>query len=241
MSTASAPTPTKVHLEIPGFAALSERGHWDACSVVAEIDALHACPWNSVALAGASIDAWRWQYVRYGHWTYDPKSGRPIGTTLAAILWHLTQTAIHAHVAGYIPYSDTPDNAALHDFVKRHALALNPIIVQVSNAQALPRAEQGVIQHFITLGGIDSDRGYLVANGDTLDALNTTATTVPLQWATWATLSAAKISGAIALQRIVPAPVPTTSPQPLVTQAVRDSVHELVTQAQALAALLGVK
>ncbi len=237
--SASAPTvAANRHVEIPGFVALSERGHWDACSVVAEIDALHVCPWNAVPLAENSIDAWRWQYVQHGKWSYY--NGKPIGTTLKNIYWHLTETAIHAHIAGYIPYSDTPNLTALHAFVKQHTLAQNPLIVQVVNAQALPHAEQGVYSHFVAIGGIDSVKGYLVANGDTVDALQTTALTVPLYWATWAQLVAAKISGAIALQRIV-APAPAPPPPPPVTPPPTPPIGLAAAIAQAETLLVALK
>jgi len=200
-----------VHLEIPGFAALSEQGHWDACAVVAEADALHVCGWNGVKLESNTIDAWRWQYVQQRNpirWTQGA------GTTLGNIMWHLAY--MHAdHIAGYIPYSGQPNMDQLHNFVKAQSLKQNPIIIEVSNAQALPHAEQGVHYHFVTLGGIDSTLGYLVANGDTLDALRGPAgAIVPTYWATWSTLALAGICGAIALDRGYAVPTPPPPPPP---------------------------
>lgn len=202
--SAPAAAPASVHIEIPGFQALSEQGHWDACSVVAEIDALHVCPWNGVPLAENSINAWRYQYVKNGHW-------RGGGCYLSDIYWHLGY--IKAHVAGYIPYSPTPNLATLHGFLKDHAVKGNPIIIEVANAAALPHAEQGVQYHFVAIGGIDSQLGYLIGNGDTTDALQKPpGAIVPCYWATWQTLVNAKICGAIAVQRIVETPPPPDPP-----------------------------
>lgn len=233
MSTATA-APAKVHLEIPGAQSLSERTSpyvpWDACAVIAEAVALHVCPWNAVPLIKNTVLAWRWQYIQNGHWSKIQSEG----TTLGAIYWHLTTNFIHAHVAGYIPYSDTPDRAKLHAFIKAHALKQNPIIIMVNNAQALSHNEPGVRGHFVTLAGIDSDLGYLTLNGDTTDALNTTALIVPSYWNTWAQLVAADIRGAIALDRGWTAPTPPPPPPPAPPIGLQDAIA----QAEALVVAL---
>lgn len=202
----------KVHVQIAGFQALSEQGHWDACAVVAEIDAVHVCAWGHVALIENSINAWRWQYVQNHRWTFD-RAGKSHGTSLAAIYWHLTETAVHARIAGYIPYTDAPDAAyreRLHTLLIQQAARGNPLIVQVCNAQALPRAEQGVKSHFVAVGGIDSDLGYWTANGDTLDAIqHAPGALVPCQWVSWRQFLEADIRGAIALERETPPPPPS--------------------------------
>src|SRR5690348_5270563 len=206
-TVAPPPSSVSVHVEIPGFQALSEQGHWDACAVVAEADALHVCPWNGVPLEENTINAWRYQYVRANRWTQGA------GTTLGNIYWHLTQTPVRAHIVGYIPFSNLPNLTTLHAFVKRQCLQQNPIIIQVSNASALPHAEQGVHYHFVALGGIDSTLGYLVANGDTTDALaGKPGAIVPTYWATWDVLVKAGICGAIALDRGYVPPTPTPTP-----------------------------
>ena len=233
--------PTNTHIEIPDFQALSEQGHWDACAVVAEADALHVCPWRMQAqeLSETAIESMRWQYLQ----AIDPATGKPRwtpgeGTTLGNIHWHLS--AMGAHIAGYIPYSKTPDLNALHTFLKSHCLAQNPIIIEVGNAAALPHAEQGVQYHFVTLGGIDSTLGYLVANGDTLDALAGKAgAIVPTYWATWQTLINAKVCGAIALQRTVavpPPPAPNPTPD---MDTLRKLAGEALSALQSMQTILG--
>src|SRR6185312_15022970 len=95
---------------IPGFQALSEHGHWDACAVIAELAALHVCAGNTSTLSAESIVSFRNQYLATpGKWTPGQ------GTTLANIHWHLTtwRTA-EARIVASIPYSDTPNLDALH-------------------------------------------------------------------------------------------------------------------------------
>ena len=227
----SAPAANHVHLEIPGFQAISERGHWDACSVVAELDALHVCAWRNEPLVENTIDAWRWQYIQAGQWSKIQSEG----ATLSNIYWHLTQTPIRAPIAGYIRYSDSPNLAALHAFLKQQMLAQNPVIIEVSRAYNLPHNERGVEYHFVTLGGIDSDAGYLVANGDTTDAFSKPAgARLPTYWATWTQLTQAGVCGAIALQRVVTPPPPPPPPPPVPPIGLQDAI----TQAEALLAAL---
>ena len=163
MSTATAPAPANVHIEIPGAQAFSEfQGYRDDCGPNAELMALHLCPWDASPLTADGLNSFRWQYVKAGKW-----SG---GTTLANILWHLQER--HAHIRpGMIPYSDRPNYAALHDYIKAECLRGNPIIIEVGNAAALTKNEPGVQYHFVTIAGIDSTKGYLTLNGDTVDAL----------------------------------------------------------------------
>ena len=219
-------TSNATHVEIPHFLALTERGNWDACGVVAELAALHACPWSGVkfptaASGPATVKAWRQQYVDAGHW-------RGGGCYLSDIYWHLTTH--NRHVDAYLPYSDTPNLTALHTFIHTWTLKAHPVIIEVSNAAALPHNEQGIRYHFVCLGGIDSDAGYLVANGDTDAALTTTKLWVPTYWATWATLVRAGICGAIAINRDYTPPAPPPVP-PIGLTAV-------ITQAEALVAAL---
>ena len=229
-----------VHIEIPGFQALSERNHWDTCAIIAEMDALNVCAWaatkfTSAASIYARLVSWRGEYLA----AINPATGKPrftpgAGTTLGNIHWHLTKH--QAHLAGYIPYSDTPNLTALHAFIKAQTLAQNPVIIQVVNAQALPHAEQGVKSHFVCLGGIDSVQGYLVANGDTTDALTTSAFLVPLYWTTWQQLVNAQIVVALALDRGWTPPPPP--PPPPVVPVIPIGLADAITQAEALVAAL---
>lgn len=241
--SAPAASSSSVHVEIPGLLALSERGHWGACGLIAEATAYHVCStWATLPLVDrAATDTLIATWINEYHAAINPANGQPRAsatgiTTLGNIYWHL---ALHkAHLAGYIPYSDTPDLAALHTFVRNQAVLGNPVIIEVGNAAALPHNEQGIQYHFVCLGGIDSVQGYLVANGDTTDALTTTALTVPCYWATWQQLVNAKICGAIALDRTwKPAPPPPAPPPPVVPIGLADAIAQAETLVAALKAM----
>lgn len=232
---APAAAAAKTHIEIPGAQAKSERepGRWMDCGPIAELDALHCCPAYTARypLTLAIVQELHREYVAYGHW-------RGGGCYLSDIYWHLTQY-VHAPIAGYIPYSDTPDLAKLHDFVKTQMLAQNPVIIECVRAYNLPHNEAGVNGHFVTLAGIDSDLGYLVLNGDTTDALQTQDNIVPAYWATWTTLTKAGICGAIAVHRVVP---PVTPPAPPVGDSSSEALvlaHQALSALQALITKLG--
>ena len=239
MATAAAASPSSaVHVEIPGFAAISEQGHWDACGVIAELAALHACPWATFASWGnpaaisSLITEYRSEYVAAGRWGH--------GTTLSNIYWHVTQKR-PLHLAGYIPYSSSPNMAALHSFIKLQTFRKNPVIVFISKAYNLTANEKGVYGHFVTLGGIDSVKGYLTANGDTLDGLRSAVgATIPLQWNTWAQLTAAGVNGAIALDASWRAPaVATPPPAPPASDSSSDALTLLDEALTALQSLRG--
>jgi len=245
-TAAAAPAPSaapasSIRRIIPGFAALSEQGHWDACAIIAEMAAAHACPWavrmwpdvalSNPAAVNAKIVNWRQMYLSASRWTVGH------GTTLGNIYWHLGE--LHAHLAGYIPTVNSPNLTALHDFVKRHTYHGNPVIIFISRAYNLTKNEAGVYGHFVTLGGIDSTLGYVTANGDTLDGLRSAAgAIIPCQWNTWAQLVAAGINGAIALDASYAPPAPPSPPAPPVTPPPSDSSPDLhALAADALSAL----
>src|SRR6185437_814360 len=155
MTAAAAPSAPAANVQriIPGFAALSEQGHWDACAIIAEMAAAHACPWavrmwpdvalSNPAAVNAKIINWRQMYLNASRWTVGH------GTTLANIAWHLGE--LHAHIAGYIPSVTSPNLAALHTFVKQQTWAGNPVILFISRAYQLAKNESGVYGHFVTL------------------------------------------------------------------------------------------
>lgn len=230
---------TAVHIEIAGFEALSEHGHWDACAIIAEMDALNICAWAATKFTppgnvSAQVVSWRAEYLAaINPTTRKPRFTPGEGTTLGNIYWHLTKHL--AHLAAYIPYSDTPNMDALHTVIKAQMVAGDPVILQVTRAYNLPRNEKGVDVHFVTLGGIDSTAGYLVANGDTTDALASAELIVPTYWATWAQLVAAGLCGAIALDASYK---PATPPVPVVTPPPSSTPSDVATlAAEALSAL----
>lgn len=244
MATTVAVAPTAVHVEIPDFRALSEQGHWDACAIIAEIAALHACPWATLHSwgdpAGISglVKSWRNEYIAAGRWTVGH------GTTLGNIYWHLAvKHGWQERLAGYIPYSSTPNMAALRAFIKQHTYHQRPVILFIGKASELADNEAGVSGHFVTLGGIDSTLGYLTANGDTLAGLKSgVGALIPTEWNTWQRLAAAGVNGAIALDRAWHPPVAATPPPPPPASNHPPDLHKLAEEAlsaiQALQAAL---
>jgi hypothetical protein len=82
------------------------------------------------------------------------------------------------------------------------------VITYLGKALALPENEHGVYGHFVALGGVDSDLGYLVGNGDTTDALGGHGI-IPTHWHGWNELATAEINGIIALEKVTVANVST--------------------------------
>ncbi len=197
MTTATPPAPTKVHVEVAGFAGYGEfHGYNNDCSADAELMARH--PLDGSPLDAATLNLWWGEYWNTGHHT----SG---GATLAHIYWHITASAhkidtTKCRVARYIGV----DSVSLADLRTAIIAALTKgqtVIVYLGNAQALTYNERGVYGHFIALGGIDSDMGYLVGNGDDVNALGGKGV-IPCRWYDWNMLAAAQINGMIALEKV---------------------------------------
>lgn len=229
-----------VHIEIPHFAnhALFEGAvAWDACGCVANEVAL-------AALSGRTPDAGLAAAAR----RRDLAASRftiGSGQALSDIAWDLEQRGCHD--LQQIGYTDAPDLNALHDFIKRAALAQIPVIIELRHASALPDNEAGVNYHFVVLGGIDSTLGYLVANGDTRTGIAHQALyghfpgcgNLPTNWATWQTLEAAGICGAIALKPVPPLP-PSPAPVESAPVAPPQAAQALALVAQASQVLASV-
>ena len=209
MTTATA-TPAKVHVEVPGFQGYGEfHGSTKDCSADAELMARH--PLDGSPLDAATLNLWWGEYWNTGHHT----SG---GATLAHIYWHLTGSAhkLDATKARVVKFVDTDKVTldALHEAIKAALAAGQTVIVYLGNALALPDNEHGVHGHFIALGGIDSDQGYLVGNGDEIEALGGHGV-IPTHWVGWNQLVAAQVNGMIALEKVntvVTTPTTTTIP-----------------------------
>lgn len=196
-TTTAAQAQDKIHVEVAGFAGYGEfHGSNDDCSADAELMARH--PLDGSLLDAATLNLWWADYTSSGH-------GDAHGATLAGIYWHLTGSAhkldaARAKVARYIP----TDSMALADLRTALIAALSAgqtCLVYLGNAQALAYNEHGVHGHFIALGGIDSDQGYLVGNGDDVNALGGKGI-IPIRWYGWNVLAAAQINGMIALEKV---------------------------------------
>jgi hypothetical protein len=170
----------KVHVEVAGFQAFGEfHGSTKDCSADAELMARH--PLDGSPLDAATLNLWWQEYVASGH-------GDAYGAKLRDISWHLTGSAhkldgAKARVARFID-TDTIALDQLHEAIKAATTKGQTVITYVGRALALPYNERGVYGHFITLGGIDSDLGYLVGNGDDVNALGGKGI-IPCRWYGW--------------------------------------------------------
>jgi hypothetical protein len=196
-ATMAATTAQKVHIEVPGFQAYGEfHGSNKDCSADAELMARH--PLDGSPLDAATLNLWWGEYWNTGHHT----SG---GATLAHIYWHLTGSAhkLDPNKAWVVKFVDTDKISldALHEAIKEAMLAGQTVITYLGRALALPYNEKGVYGHFIALGGLDSDLGYLVGNGDDINALGGKGI-IPCRWYGWNQLAAAEINGMIAIEKV---------------------------------------
>ena len=213
--------PTAVHVEVPhasGHALFEGAVNWSACSAVA-VECAVAGRQNRIPDAGNARAIWA-AMLAAGQTT----SGH--GATLEQCAWALRQRGMHN-----LEILDYPANLdALHTLLKAAGVAGDPVVLLVTNGQALPDNEAGVHGHFVVSAGIDSARGYLIQNGDTRTAIANQAhyrqfpacSDVPTNWANWVTLVAAQVCGAIRVKANTPPPAPTpvapTTP-PQVAQA----------------------
>lgn len=105
-------------------------------------------------------------------------------------------------VAAFIPWG-AGQQAAIHQALKDNCVAKNGVILQLDAAHDLTGNEPGVNSHFIAIGGIDSQAGYLVGNGDDVNALavnNGHGKIIPTRWMTWDTLLAAQPVALLAIK-----------------------------------------
>jgi hypothetical protein len=238
-------TSSAVHVEVPhasGHALFEGAVNWSACSAVAVECAI-------AGREGRIPDVGNAKRL----WTAMLAAGQTTGghgATLAQCVWALQQRGYHQ-----LETLNYPANLdALHTLLKDAGVAGDPVVLLVTNGQALPDNEAGVHGHFVVSAGIDSARGYLLQNGDTQTAIRGQATyghwpqcsNVPTTWATWATLVAAQICGAIRVksnQVNTPAPAPApvvavASPQVQeALAAVEQAAQALQTAEAALKAL----
>lgn len=189
---------------LPNFQALSEfwAGLSDTCGETACLVTQHAL-YGAPALTGDEIVKFRSDMAAHGY----PVQG---GTTMGNLVAYCQKVRGLA-----VTYANTWANTAanrdaIHQTLLDHA-GRDGIVLQVAAAHSLPGNEPGVNSHFIAVGGVDPVKGYLVANGDDVNALasaNGHGKIIPCRWMTWAQLVAAQpVASAVF-------PKPTTPPAP---------------------------
>jgi len=151
--------PPHVHIVVPNFTALtefpSERPDIkDDCGPCASEVCIAACERRAPA-TGNMIEI-RSRDIQAGKFRVNG------GQTLDELEWD-----VHAHTT--IETTKTPLGSsvdAIHTALKAAAMRGNPCVLNLALATNLPGNEPDVHYHFIAIGGIDSNQGYLCANGD---------------------------------------------------------------------------
>lgn len=215
--TTTAPAPTAFHTQVTGFQAFGEfHGYNTDCSADAELMARH--PFDGSLLAAGVLNTWwKYDYLATGH-------GDAHGAKLSDIYWHLTQSAhkldaTKVRVAKYIP-TDSMSLADTHNQLIYYLARGCTAIAFLGNAQGLTYNERGVYGHFVAFGGLDTQLGYLMGNGDDVAALGGHGI-ILTRWYGWNNLVSAQINGFIALAKVapvIPTPPPPPPPDPLAGQ-----------------------
>jgi hypothetical protein len=175
---------TLVHWTQDGLAALVEGdGHGDTCGPIVMLDYLHIL--HGVPLTYAQTDALRTTLIHAGLFTAGS------GMTCDAIVTALT-TLYGLRAVHHQSWDPNLSQQVVHDDLLAASLARLPVILEPSNASALPDNQKGIQNHFILTWGIDSVLGYYTCNGDTLTGLRNGPVTSPV-WYTWANLTASAI------------------------------------------------
>ncbi|HUY79885.1 MAG TPA: hypothetical protein VMV29_24145 [Ktedonobacterales bacterium] len=199
---------TNVHREHPGFTSLSEfiGGSHDDCGPDAELAALAGD--NEMPLSAGSLAAIDKRDTVAGWFN----GGEPISAVYNDLQRFLPKDKILA----YFPFAQPLSDPAFHDALKQYAgMPGVAIVVEFAAAHNLTGNEGGVNYHFVAIGGIDSQTGYLVANGDDVRALGPGGQgTYAPRWLGWDILASAIPCGAVIWEAAVSSPTPAPAPAP---------------------------
>jgi hypothetical protein len=174
---------TLVHWTQPGLEALVEGdGHGDTCGPIVILDYVHVL--HNIPLSYLQTDSVRTSLLHAG--LFEAGQGMTLPNIVTAL------DTLYGVQAIYQEYWDTVQPAELHYRIHATSLAKLPMILETSNAAALPGNQPGVQNHFVLCWGIDSVLGYYTCNGDTVAGLRNGPITEPV-WYTWANLDGAQI------------------------------------------------
>lgn len=209
-----------VHIVVPGFKAIPEfsPGENDACGPTASECCIAACERRDPTVAQMLA-------IRARDLAHVP----PLFTVHGGQTLDELEADVHAYTA--IQTTKTPQGSsieAVHAALKAATLRGNPCVLDLARAGNLPGNEADVNMHFIAIGGINSNQGYLVANGDHAPP---TFGPVGTYWVKWPAIAAAIPIGLLEYHM----PVPPPPPPPLVDLALE------VTRLQAEIVALDVK
>jgi hypothetical protein len=211
---------TPVHVIVPGFAAITEfvakgpdgQPITDDCGPCANEVCIAACQHRPPSVA--NMVAIRQRDIEHGWFT--PHAGQD----LHHVYLDATQLA-GMQVTEVVQGSSIP---TIHEALKAACVRGNPCVLDIFHASALPGNEPGVEHHFIAIGGIDTSKGYLVANGDHAPP---TFGPVGTYWVTWNDLAKAQPVGLLEYHKPAPAPLPSPPPAPTEVEVLQAQIRTL--------------
>lgn len=190
---------SNVHVVVPHFSAITEfAGFNDDCGPCANQVCCAAIEGRPPSTAG--MNAMRARDLAAGKF----RAGG--GQTIAEVQWDVEHFTVPQIKTKLIPIGTPVEGqGGIHEQLHDAMVAGYPCVLNLALAGSLPENEDGIHYHFVAVGGIDTDLGYLIANGDALKMPH-----VGTYWVKWPDLARAQ---PIALLIYYPHPQPTT-PQP---------------------------
>ena len=230
MSIASTSPDTAVHWTQLGLAAINESGgHGDECGPICIADYIHLT--QGFVLDENIVQTIRTQAIGAGLMNtpqYRGMTAQSLAETIKRF-YYVTPRKV-------VPWGQVNIDE-LHTDLKSIATTHEAIIVETSNAAALPDNQPGVQYHFILVWGLDSHLGYLTCNGDTETALRAgPGAIVAPRWYSWGDILASQPGAYI----ILPAYTPKPPPAPPVAPAPADVKGALADANAAIATLQGL-
>ena len=201
---------TSVHWEESRLKAKAETdGHGDTCGPIVVMDYLNVKDPANWPMTNARLDQLRAELISLGFMNVGNEAGMTI-TQIDAALRHYGVTPVKV-----VPYDANLSQAQFHSDLILSLVSHQMVIYETSKAFALPRNQGGVQYHFVLVGGIDSTAGYWVANGDTVDALQS-QTAVDPTWVGIGPIEASGPCGYIVLPSLDVVVTPPPPPPPMI-------------------------
>lgn len=153
-----------VHWTQPNFQAIPENNsHGDSCGVIALLDYLAVA--KGKPLTVDEVNTMRTELINMGLMDLPNLPGMTMQQIHAAALHYGIE------IVQFVDFNPSLNPAAFRDDLIAAVEKEQYVLVEWANAQSLPDNQHGVQYHFTGTWGIDSNLGYLTANGDTYTAL----------------------------------------------------------------------
>ena len=185
--------PNTVHWTEPNLLAKIENdGHGDTCGPIVMMDYMHLK--NGMSLDNGTLDNLRQRLINDGLMDSPGDPGMTIYQMTVALEKYFGLTPVKA-----VGYNPSLNFGEFRQDLINALLAHQIVIMETSNAQALPDNQPGIQFHFVLFGGIDSNLGYYTCNGDTETGLRSGNQTTNPVWYDIGSLQASRPVGYIIL------------------------------------------